>query len=226
MTATTIKLIGPMGKRFGRVFMLHLDTKTPAEAIRALCAMVDGFREYLMNAKDRGIEFAVWRGSGAGAENIGREQLQEPAGSVIRIAPVVAGSKNGGVLQTIVGAVLIIAGIIVSGMSFGLAAPIGGAMIAAGIGMVAGGIVQMLSPQPKLGKSADSAANQSSYVFSGPVNTTAQGNPVPALYGRMIIGSAVISAGIDAEDYSAATNGVGVGTATGSSKKSPYEIEA
>jgi predicted phage tail protein len=32
------------------------------------------------------------------------------------------------------------------------------------------------------------------------VNTTAQGHPVPVGYGRMIVGSAVISAGIDVDE--------------------------
>jgi len=40
----------------------------------------------------------------------------------------------------------------------------------------------------------------SSYVFNGAVNTTAQGHPVPVGYGRMIVGSAVISAGIDVDE--------------------------
>ncbi|HCW20974.1 MAG TPA: phage tail protein, partial [Achromobacter sp.] len=46
----------------------------------------------------------------------------------------------------------------------------------------------------------DSPDNGASYNFNGPVNTSAQGIPVPVLYGRMIVGSAVISAGIYAED--------------------------
>lgn len=44
------------------------------------------------------------------------------------------------------------------------------------------------------------AANQASYAFGGVTNTTAQGNPVPLLYGRRRIGGAIISAGIYVED--------------------------
>ncbi|MNL81044.1 Bacteriophage lambda tail assembly protein I [compost metagenome] len=58
----------------------------------------------------------------------------------------------------------------------------------------------MLSPQQKGLSAADGPENGASYNFNGPVNTTAQGNPVPLLYGRMIVGSSVISAGIYAED--------------------------
>ncbi|NID06662.1 tail assembly protein [Luteibacter jiangsuensis] len=228
MSPTTVLLSGPLRKRFGREFKLHLDTKTPAEAIQALCIMIDGFRAYLLGAADRGVEFAVWRGRGEHAENIGVEQLREPAGSVIRIAPVHVGAKNGGVLTTIVGAVLIIVGVIGMYTPFGQA--FGGAAwgpfaIKLGVAMVAGGVVQMLSPQPKMGKgSADSANNQASYIFNGPVNVTAQGAPVPILYGGpMEIGSVVASAGIEAVDYSSRPSNVGFGTPGGNGKKTPYD---
>ena len=46
----------------------------------------------------------------------------------------------------------------------------------------------------------DGPDNGASYNFNGPVNTTAQGNPVPLLYGEMFVGSATISAGIYSED--------------------------
>lgn len=219
MTATTIRLSGALGRRFGRQFSFHLDTKTPAEAVRALCAMVRGFKEYLAWTTDHGIEFAVFRGRGKHEENIGYEQLKEPAGSVIRIAQVHAGAKNGGVLQTIIGVVLIVVGVI-GNIYGGWGTP----FIQAGIAMVAGGVVQMLSPQPKAGKAADSSDNQASYIFNGPVNVTAQGSAVPVLYGGpMEIGSVVISAGIEAVDYSARPSNVDAGTEFGNTKKTPYD---
>jgi len=69
-----------------------------------------------------------------------------------------------------------------------------------GIAMVMGGVVQMLSPQQRGLSAKDNPDNGASYNFNGAVNTSAQGNPVPVLYGRMIVGSSVISAGIYAED--------------------------
>lgn len=224
MTATTILLTGEARRKFGQKFKLHLDTNSPAEAIRALCAVVDGFRVYLARAKARGIEFAIWRGKGEAAKNISADQLREPAGGVIRIAPIHVGSKSGGALQTIVGAVLIVIGGLISGWSFGAASPVGTAIAGVGLSMVAGGVVQMLSPQPKLNKSADPSQNQASDIFNGSVNTTAQGNCVPVLYGGpMEIGSVVISAGIEAVDYSSRPSNVGMGTINGGSKMTPYD---
>ncbi|SDI07303.1 hypothetical protein SAMN05216272_105299 [Pseudomonas panipatensis] len=70
----------------------------------------------------------------------------------------------------------------------------------AGAALALGGVIQMLSPQPKSLKSRQDPANTPSYAFGGPVNTIAQGNPVGVLYGRRRIGGAIISAGIYAED--------------------------
>lgn len=192
----TVILSGPLGRKFGREFRLAVSS--PAEAVRALCAIVPGFQNFLQGAKEKGIEFAVF----IGRQNIGKEQLRDPPGKdVIRIAPVLVGAKRGGVLQTILGIVLIIVGVVLNvytGVS-------GTPFIQLGVSMVVGGVVQMLSPQPKGLGAQDSVENRPSYSMNGTVNTQAQGNPKPVAYGGhdqkgMLVGSAVISGGILAED--------------------------
>lgn len=120
---------------------------------------------------------------------------------------------------------LVFIGFAISGFSFGTLSPLGAIFVTAGIGMIAGGVVQLLSRTAQAGEAgADSADNQASYVFNGPVNTTAQGGCVPVLYGGpMEIGSTVISAGIEASDYSSRHSNIGFGTAFGGSKASPYD---
>lgn len=192
---TTIRLYGALGARFGRVHKLAVQTS--AEAVKALCINFDGLEDYLMNAKKNGMTFAVFRGK----HNIGVDDFKALSGDTdIRIAPVMEGAKKAGVFQTILGAVMVVAGIVVSGLSAGWAGPVGGAMISAGIGMMAGGIYQMLSPQPKGLQGRDDPDNKPSYAFGGSVNTLAMGNPVALLYGVREIGGAIISAGIVAED--------------------------
>ena len=66
--------------------------------------------------------------------------------------------------------------------------------------MMLGGVAQLLSPQQRGLSAKDGPENGASYNFNGPVNTTAQGNPVPLLYGELIIGSATVSAGIYSQD--------------------------
>ncbi len=192
---TTIRLYGALGARFGRVHRLAVQTS--AEAVKALCINFDGLESYLMNAKKNGMTFAVFRGK----RNIDVDDFKDLSGnSDIRIAPVMEGAKKAGLFQTILGAVMVVAGIVVSGLSAGWASPVGGAMISAGIGMMAGGIYQMLSPQPKGLQGRDDPDNKPSYAFGGSVNTLAMGNPVALLYGEREIGGAIISAGIVAED--------------------------
>ena len=190
---TTILLYGQL-RQFGRSFRLAV--RTPAEAIKALCVQIPGFERFISNAKSRGIEFAIFRGS----KNLEEKELGYEGAGDIRIAPVITGSKRAGLLQTIVGAVMIVAGVIVSGMSFGLASPIGAALIAGGIGMVAGGVIQMLSPQAGGLKTSAAPENTPGYAFGSAKNTTASGNPVPLCYGKRRVGGAIISAAIYAED--------------------------
>lgn len=79
-------------------------------------------------------------------------------------------------------------------------ATVGTALFGLGVSLALGGVVQMLSPQQRGLSTRDNPENGASYSFNGPVNTTAQGNCVPVLYGEMMVGSAVVSAGIYAED--------------------------
>ena len=194
---TTIRLYGALGARFGRVHKLAVQTS--AEAVKALCINFDGLEDYLMNAKKDGMTFAVFRGK----RNIGVQDFQELAGdSDIRIAAVMEGAKKAGMFQTILGAVMVVAGVI-TGVATGWTGAgltFGAGLIMSGASMMAGGIYQMLSPQPKGLQGRDDPDNKPSYAFGGSVNTLAMGNPVALLYGVREIGGAIISAGIVAED--------------------------
>ena len=192
---TTIRLYGVLGARFGRVHRLAVQTS--AEAVKALCINLDGLESYLLNAKKNGMTFAVFRGR----RNIGADDFKNLAGSTdIRIAPVMEGAKKAGLFQTILGAVMVVAGVVMTVMSGGTASPLAAGLMTSGVGMMAGGIYQMLSPQPKGLQGRDDPDNKPSYAFGGSVNTLAMGNPVALLYGEREIGGAIISAGLVAED--------------------------
>ena len=192
---TQIELSGILGKTFGTSHERIITTV--GESIQALCCTIEGFEKFLSNSKEKRLTFAVFKGK----KNIGKDDLGFPvSGEVIRIVPVVIGSKKAGSLQTILGAVLVVAGVLVTGLSYGWAAPVGQAMIGAGIGMGLGGVVQMLSPQPAGLARKESPDNKASYAFGGVTNTASQGYPVGLLYGKRRIGGAIISAGIYVED--------------------------
>ncbi|HIB8925597.1 TPA: tail assembly protein, partial [Morganella morganii] len=192
-----IELGGVLGKTFGKTHQRLI--RTTSEAIRALCCTITGFEQFLNTSKSRGLTFAVFRGK----KNIGEDDLGFPVtGDVIRIMPVVIGSKRGGLFQTIFGAVLVAAAVFMSG-GIGAAFAAGGMtgfMATTGAAMMLGGIIQMLSPQPNGIAMKDQGENKPSYAFGAPTNTVSQGYPVPIGYGKRRIGGAVISAGIYVED--------------------------
>ncbi|UVE46840.1 tail assembly protein [Pseudomonas chlororaphis] len=201
----TIRLYGALGNRFGRVHRLAVSNAS--EAIRALCILIPGFERFLMESKDQGLTYSVF----LGRDNIGPDRLSAPCGQAdVRIAPVVIGSKREGGLQTIIGVALIAAASYFSGGAaaaggssslIGSTATTGWTFVAnMGISMAMGGVMQLMSPQAKGIGPLDKPGNRSSYSFNGPVNTTAQGNPVALLYGQMTVGSAVISAGVYTQD--------------------------
>lgn len=192
---TRIELGGALGKTFGRAHDRLI--RTTAEAVNALSKTICGFEQYLNTSKNRGLTYAVFKGK----RNIGKDDLCFPVtGEVIRIIPVVIGSKKAGLLQTVLGAVLVVVGVAVGYLSGGTLSAVGYGAAKLGAAMMLGGVVQMLSPQPSGLASKQSADNQASYAFGGITNTAAQGYPVPLLYGRRRIGGAIISAGIFVED--------------------------
>lgn len=207
---TTVYLYGHLGRTFGHRW--HLDVASPAEAVRALMANRRDFHAYMVQHSAPGYRVFV------GADPIRDvERLSDPIGrQAIKIVPVVAGAAKDPTIGIIVGAILVAAVVIsfqYEFLPFALtAAGAGGtttltvagqiALTAGfiGAGMVVGGVSQLLAGTPKAPGISEKDANRPSFLFNGVVNTTAQGHPVPIGYGRMRVGSAVISAGITTED--------------------------
>lgn len=187
-----IRLYGELAKKFGREFLMEVESV--AEAIRALSANFKDFEKELSTSHLRGIRYIVR----ADKLDVSESKLNEglAPNQVIRIAPIVIGRKNAGAFQTILGITLIVVGVVL--ISTGQ--PWGSYFVQAGVAMVAGGIIQMLNPPPKATDPSESPENKPSTYYDGVVNTFAQGHPVPIGYGKLMIGSAVISAGLIVEE--------------------------
>lgn len=183
---TTIKLSGSLAQKFGRLHRRQVGPGDTWEVFRALKATIDGFEAEIRRLDRLGLRFAIFRNR----KNVGPDEFGMGGAREIRIIPVVEGSKRGGLIQTIIGAVLIVAG-----SYFGQAWA-----VQLGLGLVAGGVIQMLSPQAKGLSQSASPENMPSYAFGSAKNTTASGNPVPICIGDRRWGGAIISASIYAED--------------------------
>lgn len=190
-----IRLYGELGRRFGRVH--HFAVQSTGEAIRALMANFRDFEHAMVHGAPG---YKVWQG----AERIGSvDEIHHPCGSreIIRIAPVVVGAAKSGWGRILIGAVLIAASIYggpqLAAAGYGFIAT---AASSIGVSLILGGVAQLLTKQPDFSPGSEEAQKSPSYVFNGAVNTTAQGHPVPIGYGRLRVGSAVISVGVATED--------------------------
>ncbi|PKH20240.1 phage tail protein [Enterobacterales bacterium CwR94] len=203
----TLELKGAAAKRFGRVHKYHVADLN--EMIRAMCSQVKGFKKYLSTAHHEGVHFAFFRDG----QNIGVAEFELTSNAETFTMQVIpAGSKRGGMLQIVIGAVALVAAFFTAGASFGAWAAAAGisatavsatttALVGIGLSMTLGGVVQMLTPQPSFNAGGSSSAdNKPNYAFGSPVNTVAMGYPVPVLYGTREIGGAIISAGSFSSD--------------------------
>jgi len=202
-----VKVYGELRKRIGQC-RFEFDVATPAQAIKALCVNFPGLDKWLIDSEQDGIAYRV---------KIGKEQVTEECTDlfampwsereVFSITPIVAGS--GGVGRALFGALLVTTAILVPGLgtSIGTATIFGttfGAVSAGigaiGAGLVLGGVADIISPMNPPGLEASKeAARLQNMSFSGVVNTARQGLPVPIAYGRVFVGSAVISSGFDVD---------------------------
>lgn len=189
-----VLLYGHLGARFGRVH--RYAAHSPAEAVRALCATLPGFRRAL-------VEGGAYRLLRGGREALGMDDLRAPHSErdTLRLVPVVAGAGKG-LGQILLGAALVVGSFFVPSIGLSLGGmqifTVGSIMRSIGTSLIFGGVSQALASTPK-SQQVEAVSNKPSYAFDGAVNTAAQGNPVPVCYGRLIVGSQVISAGLSVE---------------------------
>jgi len=207
-----VKVYGALKERLGGQGTFELDVFNAAEAIRALCANFVGLDKWLVDSQQDGLAYKVLLGeTEVGEDNC--ENLLYPWSDreVFHITPVLVGSGGRGFGSILFGAALVGlsfvtfggSALFAGGTGLGLT---GGAIWAGagsralgmiGFGLIAGGISQMLTPVPK---APPEASKLKSFSFSGIEQTTQQGGPIPIVYGKCFVGSAVLSAGIDTFD--------------------------
>jgi predicted phage tail protein len=198
-----IYLSGRLGKRFGKVFTLAVET--PAEAVRALSVLCKGFRQAMREGDYR-------------VQRIGKSKTDLPliglhmfiGDADIRIVPVMAGAKNSGGWLILAGVAIMAAAIFFApaalagasslfGANMGAAAFSIGGLATVSYGTIASiglmvalvGVSALLSPKPQ-----DPISTVQGNTFAALANVSAQGVPVPLLYGTSLEGSIIISAGM------------------------------
>ena len=208
-----VKLYGPLAKFIGQRRFLA-EVNSAGEAVRMLLANFPGLERHMADQRYKVI---------VDNYETDLEELEYPASGAIKIVPVLGGA-GGGTGKILLGVALIAAAVITGGIAsagvhlggFLGIGTVGTAVAGIGAVMVLGGVSQLLSPTPQIGQIGPASMTpggarttttegsemdpQESYSFSGIQNSSRQGLPVPLIYGETIVGSVVISAGIDTDD--------------------------
>ena len=218
-----VKVYGALRELLGQT-RFEFVADTPAQAMRALLVNYPQLEQWLVNSEKNGVAYRLTVGKQKIYEqDVSGMLLPWSESEVFSIAPVLTGAGRG-VGAFLLGAALVGVAIFSAGAGFSLAAggftttgvaasgavgviapgfatasalaAIGGNI---GIGLMLLGVSQMLSPVPKPPGPAEAPTQLESNSFSGVLNTSRQGVPVPIAYGRVFVGSAVISAGLDVD---------------------------
>lgn len=210
----TIHLHGRLETEFGARHELDIDT--PLEAVRALLVLHQGFE-----ARLRQGAYRVVRGSADDGLELGDGDLTLAMGrcSDLHLVPVIEGAGGRGTAKIIIGIALV--GMAVAfapavvgfaGPTMGMATPIIGTagsfaitfntIASLGVSMALAGVAQALAPTPKAADygNREKPDQRASFLFNGPVNAQAEGAVIPLVYGRHLVGSVVVAAGLDVYD--------------------------
>ena len=124
----------------------------------------------------------------------------------LHIVPEMSGGKSGGLVRIVVGVVFIAAAFALGGTA--LAGPVlfgettlAGMMFNFGLSMVLGGLLEMVSPAPKIDRAGNSAADPEASKYLGATqNTVRVGTRIPILYGKFQCFGHYLSFDVDAKD--------------------------
>jgi predicted phage tail protein len=224
----TVYLHGALAEEYGPSF--EFDVLTFGEAVRAMEANFPGFKRriragnwylsYGEHDKDEGM---------CVTEDLLKMKLgRGPIHFIPEAIGMGGGGRGKGIAMTVIGIVLVAVAFYFAGpggsaavlnaeSAAGAAAAGGAAFTIGGVSVTYGaialfgaalalsGIATLITSVPEAPHAADQreqADQRASFLFNGPVNTIEQGGPVPLVYGKHIVGSKVISGGIEVKDIS------------------------
>lgn len=182
---------------FGSYF--EVSCKNTNDIFKLLACQLDGFRQYLIDAAEAGIDFEIVRGDKVITE--AEHLLLSLSDEDIIITEVPSGSK---------GAVKIIAAAVILVVMF-YTGPAGGSLFSSMTGagasafsqiaaqMIVGlalnlaisGITELLMSPPEV--DGTSGLDDDGYLFDGPTNSLKYGQAIPVAYGELLIGGAPVS---------------------------------
>ncbi len=187
-----IKVYGTLRKFLGQS-EFEVDLNTPREAISFLVCNFKGIEKHMA---DQFYTIQV------GARVITEDLLNFRSQDDIKIIPVV----HGNFFQILLGAGALFAKSAIPAKILGstlLSTVVTSTLATIGTSMVIDGVTAMLTPQERTNSavsgqdSLDPSALASNYSFTGLTNISNAGVPVNLVYGEILVGSIVVSNGVD-----------------------------
>ena len=214
-----VKVHGILAEQLGREEW-NLSVNSVSDAVRGIEANCKNFYKRLWENDRKNIkyrvlinkkDFNIEKGKDPNTlEGIYSSELVMKKSNIktIDIVPIIEGEDMMSIVTIVVGVALIASGIGAAGGFSAFMAGKGGMMAAAkvigGLGLVAAGVTNLLTPMPKFGDFGEiQQGGSKSYLFNGPENTIREGGPVFVAYGRLIVGSHVIQSSLDTIDVDA-----------------------
>lgn len=205
-----VYLEGEIGEKFGREFDLGVDSFK--DALQCLDCNFDGFRPYLIECAEKGVDF-TFEVAGEAINDEMHLLLPVKEGDMT-ITAIPAGSKSGGakVLAAVAIAVVSFYTFGAGGAALGTTAAEHGALASGvfsatnstiaslgytlAINLALSGIQQLMAPDPET-----DGETEESYLFNGSQQNIVEGDPVPVLYGELRVPGRPISFEILNRDF-------------------------
>ena len=200
----TVKVYGHLAEHCGQS-VFEAMVRVPADAIKFLLCnfpelrglMRDGYYKVAVGPHDLQLADCP-------------EQLGYPLAvdDVVQVIPVVSGA-GGGFGKVLAGAALIAAAVVLAPTGGGgflgatgtgfFSAGVSAAVGNIGLSLALGGVAQMISPQPPAPPEIDNDP-RNNYGFSGIQQTAREGSTIPVVYGETLVGSIIISQGLNVDE--------------------------
>lgn len=221
-----VVLHGELASRYGESFTFDLEN--PREAINALFANLKGFKQDFIRGFFHLVIGDPEYGIDLGVDDLGFKLGKQREIHIIPVIEGAKSQRSASTMKILAGVMMLVpfgfaasaaisgaaaaggaaagslaaAGGISGVVATASATAIGGSTLASlGLSMVLTGVSNLLAPSPKVNDygSREQADQRPSFLFNGPINTSASGQAVPLVYGKFRAGSILISSGMQAE---------------------------
>ncbi len=178
--------------QFGEEWNVSADTI--ADVFKLIECQTPGFRQYMIDAVEAGLDLAIVSADNLNIEHPEELFMNNAGGHKMYVSLVPAGAKKGWgkILAAIV---LVVVAFFTGGAGAAGIGPGGGGLLsgistvayAAAVSLALQGVAQLMAKSPET-----TQEEQGPGIFNGPINTVKSGQPVPVLYGELLVGGAPI----------------------------------